>query len=39
MGGSGFGIASFTVAVERGWISRAEAILRDGKSTFFFGIK
>ena len=28
MGGSGFAIASFTVAVERGWISRFEAIER-----------
>ena len=28
IGGSGFAIASFTVAVERGWISRFEAIER-----------
>ncbi|MGY5849943.1 glucoamylase family protein [Salegentibacter sp. F14] len=28
MGGSGFGIAAFPVAVERGWISRSEAIQR-----------
>lgn len=31
MGGSGFGIASFPVAVERGWISRAEAVERMEK--------
>ncbi|MBZ9728364.1 DUF3131 domain-containing protein [Salegentibacter sp. JZCK2] len=28
IGGSGFGIAAFPVAVERGWISRSEAIER-----------
>lgn len=28
IGGSGFGIAAFTVAVERGWISRDQAINR-----------
>jgi len=28
IGGSGFGIAAFTVAVERGWISREQAIDR-----------
>lgn len=31
MGGSGFGIASFPVAVERGWITRAQAIERMKK--------
>jgi len=31
MGGSGFGLAAFPVAVERGWISRAEAIERLDK--------
>lgn len=31
MGGSGFGIASFPVAVERGWISRADAVERMEK--------
>ncbi|MBZ9626511.1 beta-glucosidase [Psychroflexus sp. CAK57W] len=31
IGGSGFGIAAFPVAVERGWISRAEAIGRLDK--------
>ena len=28
IGGSGFGIAAFPVAVERGWISRSEAVSR-----------
>lgn len=28
MGGSGFGIASFPAAVQRGWISRDEALTR-----------
>ncbi|WP_081211929.1 glucoamylase family protein [Salegentibacter sediminis] len=28
IGGSGFGLAAFPVAVERGWISRAEAVER-----------
>jgi hypothetical protein len=31
IGGSGFGIAAFPVAVERGWISRAEAVERLDK--------
>lgn len=31
IGGSGFGIAAFPVAVERGWISRTEAIERLDK--------
>ncbi|PKD15911.1 beta-glucosidase [Salegentibacter salinarum] len=30
-GGSGFGLAAFPVAVERGWISRAEAVERLDK--------
>jgi hypothetical protein len=30
IGGSGFGIMAFIVAVERGWISRAEALERIG---------
>ena len=35
MGGSGFAIASFTVAVERGWISRDEGIERMEKVISF----
>jgi len=35
MGGSGFGIACFPAAVERGWISRVEAVERMDKMLSF----
>lgn len=35
VGGSGFGIASFPIAVERGWVSRTDAIARLQKILTF----
>lgn len=35
MGGSGFGLAAFPVAVERGWVTKAQAIQRLEKFLIF----